>query len=105
LLSFDNTSSIILAPLLYAACTGIEGNLITPAVVGRRLEMNPVVVFLSIAFWGWLWGILGVLIAVPLLVILKVFSDHIEGLGGLSEFLAARDLPSTFVRRDEGELT
>ena len=73
LLSFDNTSSIILAPLLYAACTGIEGNLITPAVVGRRLEMNPVVVFLSIAFWGWLWGILGVLIAVPLLVILKVF--------------------------------
>ena len=43
--------------------------------------MNPVVVFLSIAFWGWLWGILGVLIAVPLLVILKVFSDHIEGLG------------------------
>lgn len=59
------------------------------------------VVFLSIAFWGWLWGILGVLIAVPLLVIIKVFSDHMEGLGGLSEFLAARDLPSTVIRPHE----
>jgi len=101
LISFDNTSLIILAPLLYAACTTIEGNLVTPAVVGRRLEMNPVVVFLSIAFWGWLWGVVGVLIAVPLLVIVKVFSDHLEGLGGLSEFLAARDLPSTVMRPDD----
>lgn len=99
LLSFDNTSLIILAPLLYGACTTIEGNLVTPAIVGRRLEMNPVVVFLSIAFWGWLWGILGVLIAVPILVIIKIFSDHLEGLGGLSEFLAARDLPSTVVHQ------
>ena len=105
LLSFEDPSFIVLAPLLYFACTTIEGNFITPAVVGRRLEMNPVVVFLSIAFWGWLWGIMGVLIAVPLLVIIKVFSDHLEGLGGLSEFLAARDLPSTVVRAEENEST
>jgi len=105
LLSFDDASLMVLAPVLYLACTTIEGNFITPAVVGRRLEMNPVVVFLSIAFWGWLWGIMGVLIAVPLLVIIKVFSDHLEGLGGLSEFLAARDLPSTVVRAEEKEST
>ena len=81
LLSFDDASLMVLAPVLYLACTTIEGNFITPAVVGRRLEMNPVVVFLSIAFWGWLWGIMGVLIAVPLLVIIKVFSDQPRRVG------------------------
>jgi predicted PurR-regulated permease PerM len=97
MISFADLSLIILAPLLYALCTAIEGNLITPAIVGRRLEMNPVVVFLSIALWGWLWGPMGILIAVPVLVVVRVFADHLEGLGGLSEFLAARDLPSTVV--------
>jgi predicted PurR-regulated permease PerM len=82
----------------------IEGQFVTPLVVGRRLEMNAVVVFLSIAFWGWLWGIVGALIAVPLLVTLKVFSDHVEGLGPLGQFLAARDVPrSEDDDEDEGE--
>lgn len=93
LVSFDAIGAALLAPLIYLACTTVEGQLVTPLVIGRRLEMNPVVIFLAIAFWGWLWGIVGALIAVPLLVILKVFADHVEGLGGLGEFLAGRDVP------------
>ncbi|MBB2974349.1 AI-2E family transporter [Mesorhizobium sp. RMAD-H1] len=93
LVSFDAIGAALLAPLIYLACTTLEGQLVTPLVIGRRLEMNPVVIFLAIAFWGWLWGIVGALIAVPLLVILKVFADHVEGLGGVAEFLAGRDVP------------
>lgn len=93
LVSFDAIGLALLAPLIYLACTTVEGQLVTPLVLGRRLEMNPVVIFLAIAFWGWLWGIIGALIAVPLLVTLKVFADHVEGLSALGEFLAGRDVP------------
>jgi predicted PurR-regulated permease PerM len=58
--------------------------------VGKRLELNTVVVFLAVAFWGWLWGIVGALIAVPMLVVVKVFTDHVEGLSALGEFLTER---------------
>jgi predicted PurR-regulated permease PerM len=93
LVSFDAIGPALLAPLIYLACTAVEAQLVTPLVIGRRLEMNPVVIFLAIAFWGWLWGIVGALIAVPLLVILKVFADHVESLSAASEFLSARDVP------------
>jgi predicted PurR-regulated permease PerM len=93
LVSFDAIGPALLAPLIYYACTLIEGQVVSPLVIGRRLEMNPVVIFLAIAFWGWLWGIVGALIAVPLLVALKVFADHVEGLAALGEFLAGRDVP------------
>jgi predicted PurR-regulated permease PerM len=93
LVSFDTIGMALLAPLIYLACTTLEGQIVTPLIIGRRLEMNPVAIFLTIAFWGWLWGIVGALIAVPLLVIVKVFADHVEGLAALGEFLAARNAP------------
>lgn len=102
LVSFDTVGAALLAPLIYLACNLIEGQIVTPMVVGRRLEMNPVAIFLAIAFWGWLWGIPGALIAVPLLVTAKVFADHVEGLGPLGEFLGARDLPRA-AATDEAE--
>ena len=48
------------------------------------------VVLLAIAFWGWLWGMVGVFIAVPMLVVVKVFTDHVEGLAAVGEFLTER---------------
>ncbi len=90
LVSFDSIGSALLAPALYFACTVVEGQFITPALVGRRLEMNTVAVFLSVAVWGWLWGVPGALMAVPLLVSVRVMCDHFEGLSALGEFLSAR---------------
>ena len=52
--------------------------------------MNSVAILLSLAFWAWLWGIAGAAIAVPVLVTIKVFCNHIEGLSGLGEFLSER---------------
>ena len=58
-------------------------------ILGRRLELNSVAIFISLALWSWLWGIVGAIIAVPLLVSIKVFCDHFEGLASFGEFLSS----------------
>lgn len=89
LISFDTIGATALTAGLYLTCTTIEGQFITPAVVGRRLELNTVAVFISVALWGWLWGIPGALIAVPLLVSVRVLCEHFESLATLGEFISA----------------
>ncbi len=84
-------SMAVVPPACYFALTCLEGQFITPTIVGRRLEINSVAVFLAVAFWGWLWGVAGALIAVPLLVLVKTFCDHFEELRGLGLFLASED--------------
>ncbi|MEM7567588.1 MAG: AI-2E family transporter, partial [Pseudomonadota bacterium] len=71
----------------------LEGQFITPAIVGQRLRMNAVAIFVGVAFWGWMWGIVGMLIAVPMMVALKIVADNTPGLGGLAEFLSGRHEP------------
>lgn len=88
LVSLDTPGLALLPPALYFLCTTIEGQFVTPSLLGKRLEMNTVAVFLSIAFWGWMWGVLGALMAVPLLVSVRVLCDHFESLSSLGEFLS-----------------
>jgi predicted PurR-regulated permease PerM len=64
------------APAGLIALTTLEGHLVTPTVLGHRLILDPLAVFLAIAFWGWLWGPLGAFLAVPLLIIAMVIFDH-----------------------------
>jgi len=88
MVSYPTLGEAFYPPLIYLSCTALEGNFITPMVVGRRLAVNPVAVFLSIAFWGWLWGFVGMFIAVPLLVAAKIFATNIPQLSALAEFLS-----------------
>ena len=88
---FEHLSQALLVPALYLAATSIEGQVVTPIVLGRRLELNTVSVFVTVIFWGWLCGIAGALIAVPFLVCLKVVCDNVEALHVLGNFLGARD--------------
>lgn len=90
LVHFPTFGAALIAPAIVAGCCSIEGQFITPTLVGRSLRMNAVAVFMAIAFWGWMWGVVGALMAVPLLITLKVFAEHAEGLEGLGEFLGAR---------------
>ena len=85
---YDALAPALVPPAIYLSCTTIEGNVITPLIVGRRLEINVVAVFLAVAIWGWFWGIAGALMAVPLLVVFKVLCEHVEGLDTWGEFLA-----------------
>ncbi|TIT67823.1 MAG: AI-2E family transporter, partial [Mesorhizobium sp.] len=101
LISFDSISYALLAPAFVLLCDLVEGQFVTPMVVGRRLEINAVAVFIAIAFWSWLWGFVGALMAVPLLVVIKVFCDHFEGLSHVGNFLAAQH--SVVVEEDTAE--
>ncbi|TIO47947.1 MAG: AI-2E family transporter [Mesorhizobium sp.] len=89
-ISFDSISYALLAPAFVLLCDIVEGQIVTPTVVGRRLEINAVAIFIAIAFWSWLWGFVGALMAVPLLVVIKVFCDHFDGLSHVGNFLAAQ---------------
>jgi predicted PurR-regulated permease PerM len=77
-LTFDTLAYAALVPATYFAITALEGNLITPAILGRSMSLNPVMVFLFLTFWGWMWGIGGALLAVPLLAMLKIGFDQFE---------------------------
>jgi predicted PurR-regulated permease PerM len=90
LITFSDLWSGLLPGIVYFALTSIEGQLITPHLVGRRLEMNTVVVFISVAFWAWLWSVMGMLVAVPLLVTLYVICQHVPRLQAIGEFLSPR---------------
>lgn len=90
LISFDSLAYAMLAPGFVLVCNIVEGQFVTPMIVGRRLEINSVAIFIAIAFWSWMWGFVGALMAVPLLVIIKVFCDHFEGLANVGNFLSAQ---------------
>jgi len=86
--AFDDFWKIMLPPLAYFICSAMEGNFVTPYIVGRRLTLNPVVIILWLVFWGWMWGIVGAMLAVPLLVTFKIFCDHVDPLAPVGELLA-----------------
>ena len=85
--TFDTLPHIFLAPVVFLIITGLEGQIITPQILGNRFAMNPFVVFLSIVFWGWLWGIVGALLAFPLLVSAKVICQSVDVLQPFADFL------------------
>jgi predicted PurR-regulated permease PerM len=76
--AFDSVSYALLVPVVYFGLTALEGNVVTPALLGKRMSLSPVVVFLALVFWSWMWGIGGALIAVPTLAMLKVGFDQFD---------------------------
>ncbi len=88
ILSYDSLSYAMLFPASYLVLTAIEGNFVTPWVMGRSLTLNPVIILLSLTFWGWMWGIAGVILAVPILAAFKIFSSHIKEMEPIAEFLS-----------------
>jgi predicted PurR-regulated permease PerM len=87
-LSFDSLSYALIFPAVYLLLATLEGSLVTPWVMGRSLTLNPVLILLSLTFWGWMWGIAGVILAVPILATFKIFCAHIKPMEPLAEFLS-----------------
>jgi predicted PurR-regulated permease PerM len=79
LLVFPTLGQALVTPALFLAVVTLEGQFLTPTLMGQRLELNPFAVFLSIAFLAWMWGPLGAFLAVPLLMALSVSLGHAFG--------------------------
>jgi predicted PurR-regulated permease PerM len=87
-LSFDSLGYALIFPAVYLAFGTLEGSFITPWIMGRSLTLNPVIILLSLTFWGWMWGIVGIILAVPILAAFKIFCAHIKPMEPLAEFLS-----------------
>jgi predicted PurR-regulated permease PerM len=77
LITFPSLGHALLAPLAFVVLTAMEGHFITPAIVGRRLTLNPLLILLALAFWTWMWGPIGALLAAPLSIIGLVAFNHL----------------------------
>lgn len=92
LLTFDDWPSIVGAPAALLVIHLIEANLVTPMFVSRRCALNTVAVFASIALLGWMWGAIGAIVAVPLLILISTIAAHLPSLRWL-EVLLSDDRP------------
>ncbi len=88
LLTFDAWSHIIWPPVIFLALTVIEGQFFTPSILGRRLTLNPLLVLLSILFWGWIWGIGGAILGVPFLTAFMIAAKNIKSLQPIEKIIA-----------------
>lgn len=77
LVTFPSLGGALLAPIGFIALTTAEGHFITPTIVGHRITLNPLLIFLALAFWTWLWGPLGAFLAAPLSIVGLVVFNHL----------------------------
>lgn len=89
LLSFDTFLEGCLPAAWYLLLHLLEANFITPVLLGRRFTLNSVVIFVSLIFWTWLWGVPGALLSVPILVSIKVVCDRVPAFSSVSELLSS----------------
>ncbi len=91
LAQYDRLGHALLIPGAYLAINLVQSNLVTPMLLGHRLTLNPVAIFIGLAFFFWIWGVPGAFLAVPILATMKIVCDNITSLAAIGEFLSQRD--------------
>lgn len=91
LAQYDQMGHALMIPGAYLAINLLQSNLVTPMMLGHRLTLNPVAIFVGLAFFFWIWGVPGAFLAVPILATLKILCDNIASLAAVGEFLGQRD--------------
>lgn len=87
IITFDSPIRILLPPAVFLILSVLEGNFVTPMVAGKRLGLNPLLLMVALLFWGWIWGIAGILMAVPMQASLKIISRNVPSLFPLREII------------------
>lgn len=87
-ISFDNVGDALVVPGVVLILNIIEGEFISHQIIGKRLSLSPVIVFVSIVFWGWLWGVPGALMAIPIIAAFNVVCQKVDSLKPLSTFIS-----------------
>jgi predicted PurR-regulated permease PerM len=77
MIAFSTLAAGLIAPLAFVGLTFLEGHFITPTIIGRRLELNALAVFIALAFWTWLWGPMGGFLSSPLLIVALIIKEHV----------------------------
>ena len=89
LATFDSVAHAVLIPLAYLAISVLQNSIVSPLFYRNRLKLNPVAVMIAVLFWGYLWGVAGAFLAVPILAAVKILCDDIESLGPVAKFLSS----------------
>jgi len=87
-ISFSGWGGALMPPIAFLCINTVEAYLITPTLMGKRFELNPLVVFVWLVLWGWLWGVAGTLLAVPILVCFRIICSHVPDLYPLGMIIA-----------------
>jgi len=87
LLTFETTGRAVLVVAVFLLLDTLKGYILVPLVMGKQFTLNAVMLFVALTFWWWAWGIPGALLAVPLMAIVRIFSERIEGLATLAKLL------------------
>ena len=77
MIAFSTLGAGLIAPLAFVGITFLEGHFVTPTIIGRRLELNALAVFIALAFWTWLWGPMGGFLSSPLLIVALILREHL----------------------------
>ena len=85
--SYDEPLRALVPAAIYLGLHTLEGQIVTPIVLGKRMALSPLVLILALMVFGWLWGLIGLLLAVPLLVCVKIVLTKVEGLDGWARLL------------------
>ena len=80
LIQFDKVIMVVWIALCLTSIQMVIGNIIDPKVIGRSLNLSPIVVLFSLMFWGWLWGLIGMFLSVPIAVMIKIIFENIKQL-------------------------
>lgn len=86
--AFPSLGQALAVPGVFFLLTSIEGQLITPTVLGRRLSLDPTAVFVWLMLWGWLWGVVGILLAGPLLACFRIICQHVDSLQSIGVLIS-----------------
>jgi predicted PurR-regulated permease PerM len=76
-MAFATLGAGLIAAACFVGITFLEGHFVTPTIIGRRLELNALAVFMALAFWTWLWGPMGGFLSSPLLIVALVLKEHL----------------------------
>lgn len=97
IIQFDTAFQILAPPAAYLTINFIEANAVTPHFLGRRLNIAPLAILLALLFWGWLWGLAGLIIALPALIVMKAVADRAEPFDPIRRILTPRRPPGAMM--------
>ena len=89
-IQFGAVMPVIWVLLLFVVFQNLEGNVVSPKLIGDKLNLNPLAVMASVMYWTWLWGAVGIILAIPITAAVKVICDHVESLEPIGILLGGK---------------